>query len=76
MVLGAGRERIEDRIDFGVGALLKARWGEAVQAGDPLVELHYRDATRLPRALALLGHACAISDRPLPEQSLILEVIT
>jgi pyrimidine-nucleoside phosphorylase len=76
MVLGAGRERLEDRIDFGVGAVLKARWGGAVQAGDPLIEVHYRDATRLPCALDLLRQACEISDRPPAEQPLILEVIT
>ena len=75
MVLGAGRERVEDRIDCGVGAMLKARWGEAVKAAEPIVELHYRDASCLPTALDLIRTACEIGTEPPREQPLMLEAV-
>jgi pyrimidine-nucleoside phosphorylase len=76
MVLGAGRDRVEDIIDPAVGAKIMAKTGEAVRAGDILVELHYRDPSRLTTALELLGSACVITDEPPSHQELILEIIT
>src|SRR5262249_30914261 len=60
MVLGAGRERVEDAIDPGVGATVLATRGDQVRAGDPFIELHYRDESRLRVALELLRQACVI----------------
>jgi len=63
VVLGAGRDRVEDAVDPAVGLTLKARPGTYVAAGDPILELHYRDATRRDAAVALLrGGAIAIAD--------------
>ncbi|MFN4258493.1 MAG: thymidine phosphorylase [Gemmataceae bacterium] len=62
MLLGAGRQRVEDPIDHGVGAVLLAKRGAAVRQGDGLIELHYADETRLAVALPLLEQACVIRD--------------
>jgi pyrimidine-nucleoside phosphorylase len=62
VLLGAGRNRVEDSIDHSVGAVVLARRGQGVEAGDPLLELHYRDEARLSAARALLRGAFAISD--------------
>jgi pyrimidine-nucleoside phosphorylase len=75
MLLGAGRDRVEDAIDPGVGAVVLAARGQRVSAGEPVVELHYRDAARLPGALSLLAEACVIGDAPPPETPQILETL-
>jgi thymidine phosphorylase len=75
MVLGAGRDRVEDSIDPAVGAKVMAKMGDTVRAGDILVELHYRDPSRLTTALELLRDACAITEEPPARQELILEII-
>jgi thymidine phosphorylase len=76
MVLGAGRDRVEDVIDPGVGALVRAKPGDTVRAGDIMVELHYRDSSRLETALHLLRDACQIDDAPPAAQELILETVS
>jgi pyrimidine-nucleoside phosphorylase len=75
MVLGAGRDRVEDRIDSAVGAMIKAKCGERLRQGDAIVELHYRDASHLDTALALLGNACHMADEPPTGVALVLETI-
>jgi pyrimidine-nucleoside phosphorylase len=75
MLLGAGRDRVEDVIDPGVGAVVLVKVGAAVRAGDSLVEVHHSDAARLPAALALFAQACVIGDVAPPPQPLILETL-
>jgi pyrimidine-nucleoside phosphorylase len=75
MVLGAGRNRVEDAIDHAVGALVLAKRGDAVRAGQPIVELHYRDAGQLETALQLVRSACIIEDQPPLAQPIILETV-
>jgi pyrimidine-nucleoside phosphorylase len=75
MLLGAGRDRVEDTIDPGVGAVVLAARGQRVGAGEPVVELHYREAARLPGIPTLIEEACVIGDAPPPEQPQILETI-
>jgi pyrimidine-nucleoside phosphorylase len=75
LVLGAGRDRVEDAVDHAVGAMVLARRGEQVREGDPLLELHYREGDRLGRALALLEGAYPIRDEPPVACPLILEVL-
>jgi thymidine phosphorylase len=60
MVLGAGRDRVEDQVDPAVGAVVLAKCGQKVHKGDPLVEAHFRDAERFQAALPLFQQAWAI----------------
>src|SRR5215468_2600055 len=53
VVLGAGRDRMEDPVDPAVGILVNVKPGARVSAGDALLELLYRDDVRLARAAAL-----------------------
>jgi pyrimidine-nucleoside phosphorylase len=64
VLLGAGRDRVEDAVDPAVGAVVLARPGQQVKAGDALLELHYCDQARLEAARALLRDACPIEDAP------------
>jgi pyrimidine-nucleoside phosphorylase len=75
MVLGAGRDRVEDAIDHAVGALILAEPGRQVKAGEPLLELHYRESHRLENARRLLHDACPIFDQPPAVAPLVLETI-
>jgi pyrimidine-nucleoside phosphorylase len=75
VLLGAGRDRAEDGVDPAVGAIVLVQPGDAVKAGDELLELHYRDATRLAAALALVDGACPIGDVPPTLTPLVIERI-
>jgi thymidine phosphorylase len=75
MVLGAGRDRVEDAIDPGVGAVVLAPVGAEVRAGAALLDVHYRDEGRLPAALEMLKRAYVIGEEPPPIQAQILETV-
>ena len=71
--LGAGRRTKEDAIDHAVGVVCRAKRGDAVEAGEPLAEVHARDEAAAaeaarPRSLAAyeLGDEAppAAPDRP------------
>ena len=75
VALGAGRDRVEDPVDPAVGIMIHAKPGDEVDAGDPILELHYRDRTRLDTALRLLREATAIAEhRPPPAPLIVAEV--
>jgi pyrimidine-nucleoside phosphorylase len=75
VILGAGRDRVEDAVDFAVGLLVVAKPGAAVRAGDPVFEVHYRDRDRLERARALLNQAIEVAAAPPPPARLILDEV-
>ena len=70
--LGAGRDRVEDPVDFAVGIIVHAKPGDQVVAGDPLLELHVRDTAKLDAALALAGRAVTIDDAAPSSRRLIV----
>jgi pyrimidine-nucleoside phosphorylase len=76
MLLGAGRERLDQKIDPGVGAILRTKPGMKVREGDALVEARYRPEARLGVALEMLRQAWMIGDEPPAAAHLILEEIT
>jgi pyrimidine-nucleoside phosphorylase len=71
-LLGAGRSRVGDPVDHGVGALLLVKPGDEVREGDPLIELHHRGGAGLEAALALCGQAVAIGDAPVPPRPIVV----
>jgi pyrimidine-nucleoside phosphorylase len=75
MVLGAGREKVDDVIDPGAGLLVGKKLGHEVRRGEPLVTLHYNDPSRLLEAEGRAKRAYEISDRPSPAPELILAVL-
>jgi pyrimidine-nucleoside phosphorylase len=75
VALGAGRDRVEDLIDPGVGIMVMAKPGEALRAGDPILELHYREGDRLDRAVALASRAIEMGEQPAAGQSLIVSEV-
>jgi thymidine phosphorylase len=76
MLLGAGRNRVEDAIDPAVGAVILAQRGEPVRAGDGLVEVHYGADMHLAEALGMLRQAWMIGDAPPMPQPIVLETVS
>ncbi|HKC27648.1 MAG TPA: thymidine phosphorylase [Jatrophihabitans sp.] len=52
--LGAGRARKEDPVSAGAGVVLRAKPGDEVREGEPLLELHADDPARFAQALEAL----------------------
>jgi pyrimidine-nucleoside phosphorylase len=73
MLLGAGRNRVKDRIDPAAGAVILANRGEKVREGDWIVELHYNKITRLAEATALAAEAFEIGETPPHPRPLFLD---
>lgn len=75
MLLGAGREKASDRIDPTVGITVRAKPGDELEAGEPILELHYRDESRLRAAIPVAGQAIVMSDRAPAVAPLIIDTI-
>ena len=71
-----GRARKEDAVSAAAGVICLAKPGEAVQAGQPLLELRADEAERFGPALAALADAIVISDTPPPHVSPVIEYIS
>jgi len=75
VALGAGRDRVDDPVDPAVGITVRAKPGDEVHAGDPVLELHYRDRARLDTALRVLAQAIVVGDeRPARRRLVVGEV--
>ncbi len=72
VALGAGRNRVEDPVDFAVGIMVKAKPGDCVAAGDPILEVYYRDKATLEAALPLASRAMVIEEQRPAERPLLL----
>jgi hypothetical protein len=73
VALGAGRNRVEDGIDPGVGIIVHVKPGDRVVRGQPVVELRHSAAPDLQTARALVEQAIEIGDRPPTIRPLVLE---
>lgn len=60
VLLGGGRQRADDKIDFAVGFSGIKKIGEQVEAGEPLLTIHARNEQSLVPVMALLEKAVAI----------------
>jgi pyrimidine-nucleoside phosphorylase len=74
-LLGAGRRRKGDAIDPAVGLLLRAKVGDQVAQGDPLVEVHARSQAEADAVRDALLAAYRWSDQPPAPHPLLLERI-
>jgi pyrimidine-nucleoside phosphorylase len=74
MALGAGRARVEDRVDPAVGLRLRKKVGDRVERGEPLLVIHRNAGGEPPARLEprLLG-AFTIGPGPATPPPLVLE---
>jgi thymidine phosphorylase len=74
--LGAGRARKEDPVSPTAGVLCRAKVGDRVRAGDPILELLTDEPERFADARSALENAIEIGSEPAEPRPLILETIT
>ena len=75
VMLGGGRDKVDDEIDPAVGIMIPATVGDAVRAGDPVLRVQYRSEERLEDALPLLMQAVRVGESPGPRAPLIIDEV-
>ena len=75
-MIGAGRNTKEDSIDPAVGVILEVKVGQKIDASSILCRIYYTADTHLEDASALVEDAFKISQQPVEERDLILEVVS
>jgi pyrimidine-nucleoside phosphorylase len=73
VALGAGRGRLDDVIDHGVGIRVVAAPGSGVRAGDPVMEIRHRNGRGLDTARVLLRQAVLISSAPPAARPIVVD---
>lgn len=71
--LGAGRKRKEDDVDPAVGLVFQAKRGDAVEAGEAILEIHYNEGGDVEQAKKRLEAAIEIGEGEVEAPPLILE---
>lgn len=75
VLLGAGRNTMEDKIDYGAGIWLERKAGDKVQKGDTVAILHASDKKRLAEGLELFAKSVTIGKQKPKPYKIIKEVI-
>ena len=75
VILGAGREKKEDSIDYTAGIILRKKTGDFVSTGDVICELRTNDEKKISQAEAMFIEAITISDEKPDKKPLIYETI-
>ena len=73
--LGAGRARKEDPVSPSAGIVCLKKPGDAVEPGEPILELHADDPDRFNNALVALDGAVVVKPDPPEPAEMILERI-
>ena len=74
-LLGAGRDRMDSKMDAAVGIVLEHKTGDRIQAGERLCTIYYNEDTHLEEASKMVEDAFRISATPPEARPLIYEVI-
>src|SRR5438309_4095499 len=75
-MIGAGRDTKEDTIDPAVGVILEVKVGQKIDPGSILCRIYHTNDERLESAAELVEDAFKISQQPVDERDLILEVVS
>ena len=75
MLLGAGRLRLDSKIDPGVGLTVRARVGDRVEEATPLALMHFNDAVLVDEAGAVILQAYRIGAERAEPPALIKDVL-
>ena len=74
-LLGAGREKLGDKIDPAVGIVMKKRVGDFVRTGDMLAEFHVNEQNMLQEAMRRFSAAFAYSKKPVDPPKLVYGLV-
>jgi pyrimidine-nucleoside phosphorylase len=75
VALGAGRARIEDAVDHGVGIQVVAPPGTSVRQGEPVLIVRHRGGRGMNEALPLLEQSLGIADAPPVARPLVVDSV-
>jgi pyrimidine-nucleoside phosphorylase/thymidine phosphorylase len=75
-LIGAGRNTREDSIDPAVGVILEVKVGQKIDSGSILCRIYHTSDEHLTEASELVEDAFKISNQPVDERDLILEVVS
>ena len=75
LLLGAGRNKIDDEIDYAAGIILNKKTGDKIEKGEVIATLYTNNENSLSEATERLSRVTIISDERLPKGKLILKVI-
>ena len=75
MILGGGREKKEDTIDYGVGLIVRKKVGDLVKKGECIVEIYGNNKEKICEAEQMIQGAYVYSDMFVEKNQLIKYVI-
>jgi len=75
VLLGAGRQRTEDAVDFAVGVSDMMKVGEKVGKGQPLAVIHADDDKKLKEAQKLVIEAYSVASDLVPPPALVTDMV-
>ncbi len=72
LTLGAGRNKVGDKIDYSAGIILNKKTGDYVEQGDVIATLHANDTSLFEKAEQILLSSTTITEQKPTERKLIL----
>lgn len=75
VLLGGGRLKSDDEIDYGAGIIMKVRIGDKVEAGDILAEIYTKKDDAVEEVIENLNSAIEITDEKVEIPALIKYVV-
>lgn len=75
VILGAGREKKDDIIDYSAGIVLFKKTGDKAEKGEKIAELHTNDESKIESAEKLFLSALTFGDEAPAKQKLIYKTI-
>ncbi len=75
VILGAGREKKEDKVDFAAGISIYKKTGDYVAAGEVIAELFTEKQSTLSGAEQSYLHSVTIEETEPPKQKLIMAYV-
>ncbi|MCG2724909.1 MAG: thymidine phosphorylase [Elusimicrobia bacterium] len=75
IVLGAGRSRAEDAVDFGAGIILRKKTGDKVRAGEIIAVLYASSPSKINEGRKMFMKALEISKSKVRKLKIIKEII-
>ena len=74
-ILGAGREKKTDTIDYAVGVVLNKKVGDKIELGEKLLDIYANDEEKLNEAEKMLKEAFVITEEQTQSEPLIYKII-
>ncbi len=75
VLLGAGRNRAEDKIDYGAGIYFFKKSGDKVKPQDPIAAFYARDEKKIKEALSRFKEGFLLSTHPTKEKPVVIKTL-